>query len=108
VKKMGEEFEILDALPRRSAFERIKHALQPQSNVDAQLAALMQRMEELEGNVAYMLEMTERRVHGDLERFDQRLSQRFRRQAQMWATEKYGKGQVPTEVTDRIARIWLD
>ena len=105
---MGEEFEILDALPRRSAFERIKHALQPQSNVDAQLATLMARMDELESNIAYQLEMTERRVHGDLERFDQRISQRARRQAQAWASWHYGKGQVPPEVTDLIARIWLD
>ena len=106
---MGEEFEVLDALPRKpSAFERVKRALQPQLQIDAQLAALMTRMDELESNIAYALEMTERRIHGDLERFDQRFSQRARRQAQMWATEHFGKGQVPPEVTDLIARIWLD
>ena len=106
---MGEEFEILDALPRKpSAFERIRHALQPQLQIDAQLATLMARMDELESNIAYQLEMTERRIHGDLERFDQRFSQRARSQAQMWATEHYGKGKVPPEITDLIARIWLD
>jgi len=99
----------LDALSNRSsAFKRIKRAFRPQANIDALLSALLQRMDELESNVAYMLQMTERRVHGDLARFDNRISQRARRQAQMWATEKYGKGKVPIEVTDLITNIWLD
>jgi hypothetical protein len=91
-----------------NVIEYVKNVVKPKAPAQAQLSALMQRMEELEGNVAYMLRETERRIHADLANADNRISQRARRQAQMWATQHYGKGQVPPEITDLITKIWLD
>lgn len=54
------------------------------------------------------LDTQRRLIDGALARLADRLEQRGRRQAQLFAQLHFGKGQVPQEVTDLITSIWLD
>jgi nitrate reductase assembly molybdenum cofactor insertion protein NarJ len=62
----------------------------------------------LEARILAALETQQRHHAGALARLANRLEQRARLQAQLFATLHFGKGQVPEEVTNQIAKIWLD
>jgi len=67
-----------------------------------------EQLSRLESVLQDGLDTQRREIDGALHRLADRIEQRARRQAQMFAQLHFGKGQVPGEVTDLISRIWLD
>lgn len=63
---------------------------------------------QLEAKILAALELHQRGIDGALHRLANRIEQRARRQAQMFAEIHFGKGKVPPEITDLVAKIWLD